>query len=410
MKILAINHFYLPDQAATSRLLADLCEDLATLGDDVTVIAGQVGYVTGQPRLATHDVIRGVGVERPWTTGYGKGSFVHRMADYLSFFTAAVGAAALRARPDVILALTSPPLIGAGAAMVARARGIPLVLWMQDMFPDAIYEAGVLSRHGFTGAALSATMKWTLGECSRIVALSQGMAHRIERQGAARDRIRIIQNWADGQLVQSIPHAENPFRRQHGLEDAFVVMYSGNLGIVHDPAPFIRAARALEETSPKIVFVFIGDGVRRKEAVELAKGLRNVRLLPYQPSERLSESLSAADVHLISLREKFEGLVVPSKLYGALASGRPVFSLGPERCEVTRTIREHRVGWAGPPEDAAGLVAALQMAATSPAWCLETGKRAREVLLTHYDRPIAVRAWRGVLQEAVATGGRGKGR
>ena len=404
MKILAINHFYLPDQAATSRMLADLCEDLVTFGDEVTVIASQVGYLAGAPRLASDEVIRGVRVQRPWTTGYGKGSLIHRMADSISFIAAAIGAAARQMRPDVILTLTSPPLLGAGAAMVAGARRIPLVLWMQDAFPDAVYETGHIDRYGLAGTTLSAVMKWTLRECSRIVALSEGMTDRIERQGAPPNRLRVVRNWADGRCVQSIAHKENAFRREHGLENAFVVMYSGNLGIAHNPVPFIQAARVLETEIPHLVFVFIGDGVRRKEAAELARGLQNVRFLPYQPHERLTESLSAADVHLISLRDELEGLVVPSKLYGALASGRPVFYLGPEGCEVARTIREHRVGWAGSSTDAEGLIAALRKAANSPSWCADTGARARQVLLTHYDRPIAMRDWRAVLEEAVAEG------
>ncbi|HMY16156.1 MAG TPA: glycosyltransferase, partial [Polyangium sp.] len=164
MKILAINHFYLPDQAATSRMLADLCEDLVTFGDEVTVIASQVGYLAGAPRLASDEVIRGVRVQRPWTTGYGKGSLIHRMADSISFIAAAIGAAARQMRPDVILTLTSPPLLGAGAAMVAGARRIPLVLWMQDAFPDAVYETGHIDRYGLAGTTLSAVMKWTLRE------------------------------------------------------------------------------------------------------------------------------------------------------------------------------------------------------------------------------------------------------
>lgn len=402
MKILTINHFYLPDQAATSRMLADLCEALVMMGDEVAVIAGQAGYVPGQPRRSNYEVIHGVEVFRPWTTDLGKRSFVHRMADYLSFFAGAIGKAAVQTRPDVILANTSPPLIASGAALVARARGIPLVLWMQDVFPDAVYELGVLPRDGAVAKTLSRIMKATLHECSRVVALSEGMVERIVHQGARRNQIRVVHNWADSRQVQSIPDADNPFRRHHGLENRFVVMYSGNLGFAHDPVPFIHAARELKKTNPEVVFIFIGDGMRRAEAAELAKDLDNVRFLPYQPSDRLSESLSAADVHLISLRKGLDGFVVPSKLYGSLASGRPVFFLGPETCEVARTIRTHRVGWSGPPGDAAGLFTALHMAATSPAWCAETGARAREVLLNHYDRPIAMQKWRTVLEESLS--------
>jgi colanic acid biosynthesis glycosyl transferase WcaI len=210
----------------------------------------------------------------------------------------------------------------------------------------------------------------------------------------------VIPNWADGRAIQPLAHEDNPFRREHDLKGRFVAMYSGNLGEGHDAATLIGAARILEAKRPEVLFLFIGDGSRRAEAERLARGLKNVRFLPYQPYEGLRQSLSAADVHLISLREGLDGLLVPSKLYGALASGRPIMYVGPSACEVARVTREHDVGWEGRPGDAAGLAGAIEAAAASPAWSRERGARARAIFEAEFDRPIAVERWRRVLAEA----------
>jgi colanic acid biosynthesis glycosyl transferase WcaI len=153
-----------------------------------------------------------------------------------------------------------------------------------------------------------------------------------------------------------------------------------------------------------VLFLFIGDGSRRADVERLARGSSNVRLLPYQPYSALRYSLTAADVHILSLREGLEGLIVPSKLYGALAAGRPVMYVGPDACEAARVIRRHDLGWAGRPGDAEGLARAVEVAASSPAWCEERGARARAVFEREYDRPVAVARWREILVRAARQG------
>jgi glycosyltransferase involved in cell wall biosynthesis len=291
----------------------------------------------------------------------------------------------------------------AGGALVAGARGVPLVTWVQDVYPEIAVAFGLLTERHPAARALALMQRATYRVASRVVALSAGMGARLEAQGAPRDRIRVIPNWSDGRAVRPLAHADNPFRREHGLEGRFVVMYSGNLGVGHDVATFAGAARLLASRRPEVLFLFIGDGSRRGELEAETRVLTNVRFLPYQPYESLGKSLSAADVHLISLREGLDGLLVPSKLYGALAIGRPVFYVGPETCEAARVIRGDDLGWAGRPGDAAGLARAIEAAAADPAGCADRGARARALFEREYDRPIAVSRWRSALAEAAST-------
>jgi len=399
MRVVAVNQFYAPDHAATSQLLTELCEDLAAAGEDVTVIASRGGYLGGEA-LPAREHLRGVDVVRPYATRFGKATMAGRLADYLSFWATSVLAAALEAKPDVLLVLTTPPMIAAGGALVALARRLPLVTWVQDVYPEAAIQLGYLAPRGPASLALLGLGRATHHAAARIVALSEGMADRLVAQGAPRERIRVLPNWSDGRLVSPRGREGHPFRKAHGLDGRFLAMYSGNLGIGHDVQTFVEAARRLKDRLPELVVLFIGDGVRRAEAEALAKGLENVRFLPYQPHDAIGESLSAADVHLVSLREDLEGLLVPSKLYGALAAGRPVIYLGPPRCEVARVVHEHDLGWTGRPGDVEGLCRALEDAvAQKTSWDVK-GAQARRIFDERYDRPVSSARFRALLEEA----------
>jgi glycosyltransferase involved in cell wall biosynthesis len=273
-------------------------------------------------------------------------------------------------------------------------------MWAQDVYPDIAVAFGLIAATSPGAIGLGALMRLTYRASSRVVVLSPGMRDRLAAQGAPLDRLRVIPNWADGRAIRPLAADANPFRREHALGQRFVVMYSGNLGVGHDVATFIEAARLLVDRCPQVLLLFIGEGTRRAEAEQRARGLANVKFLGYQPYESLGYSLAAADVHLISLRNGLDGLLVPSKLYGALATGRPVMFVGPEACEAARLIREHDLGWEGRPGDAEGLAAAIETAATSPATCAQRGQRARTLFETELDRPIAVERWRRALEEA----------
>jgi colanic acid biosynthesis glycosyl transferase WcaI len=399
MRVLAINQFYAPDISAGSQILTELCEGLVAAGDEVTVVAGRGTYLGGK-RLPAREEINGVRVVRAWATGFGKSSIAGRLSDYSTFWVSAIASALRQPAVDVVLAVTTPPLIAAAAALVARARGVPLVTWTQDVYPEVAVAFGFMHKDGLLARLLLKIQRRTHLASRRIVAISAGMGKRLEAQGAPSSRIRVVPNWSDGSLIQPRDPATNVFRREHALS-GFVAMYSGNLGVAHEFETLMGAARILEKTCPEVRFLFIGDGQRRAEAITLAGGLQNVRFLPYQPKAMLGESLTAADAHLMTLREGLDGLVVPSKFYGAIASGRPVFYVGPQDCEVANQIRAAGLGWTGRPNDVDGLSTAMEHAVRDKAWSAQCGSRARKIFEEQCDRPIAVRRWRDVLAEAV---------
>lgn len=400
MRVTAVSLFYAPDMAAGSQLLTELCEDLVTAGDEVTVICGRGTYLGGEP-LPARETINGVRVERAWATSFGKSTIVGRLSDYGSFWASSIAKGLFASSPDVMLAVSFPPMIAAGAALAARRHGAPLVTWVQDVYPELAARFGLMSERSVGYRALRGLQRMTHAASARTVAISEGMAARLREQGAVEERTRVVPNWSDARTIRP-RDGESAFRSAHDFAGRFVVMYSGNLGVAHEFQTLLGAARVLSTRRPEVLFVFIGDGQRKREAQGLASGLSNVRFMDYQPHASLGESLPSADAHVISLRDDLAGLVVPSKLYGAMACGRPVFYVGPPECEVGRVVRNHSIGWAGRVGDVEGLAAAIERAATDSPWAHDCGARARATFEARYDRGVATQAWRDVLKEAVA--------
>ena len=238
------------------------------------------------------------------------------------------------------------------------------------------------------------------------VVLGARMQDRVAALGIPPLHIRVIPNFADG--VEIVPAAadENGLRAAWGLRDKFVVGYAGNLGSAHEYRTMLAAMRL---TGPGIAWLFVGSGaligVLEREAH--AHRLTNVRFAPYQPQDRLSESLSAADVHLVCLRPELEGLIVPSKFYGICAAGRPTIFIGDENGEIARLVREHSCGHVVAPGDGATLARTVEMLAADRAHCREMGARARRALEDDFDRTIAVDRWQALLQEVAGRSGAG---
>ena len=229
------------------------------------------------------------------------------------------------------------------------------------------------------------------------------MADRIASKSVAPERITTIPVWSQRDEIYPTPRDANPLRKALGLEEAFVAMYSGNLGLAHSFDEFIEAARRLRDR-PDIVFLFVGDGPRLAEvkAARDREDLTNIRLLDYVPRSQLQASLALADVHLISMRPEMTGIVVPGKLYGVMAAGRPAVFVGPEHCESADTIRDAGCGITITPGDADGLVAALLRLASNPSLARRMGEKGRSAFLTAHDRKLCCAQWHELIGNLVA--------
>jgi glycosyltransferase involved in cell wall biosynthesis len=414
MRVVFLNRYFHPDHSPTSVLLSDLAFALSQRGIKVTVITSRLRYEGGDRLLPHHEIIQGVDVHRVWTSRRGRSGLLGRSLDYGSFYLAAAWRLWRLTHPnDIIVAKTDPPLLSVMAALIARLRGTRLVNWLQDIFPEV---AEALKVGGGLGSAAFRLIRplrnWSLHSAHANVVVGAKMAEHLKVEGIAREKIRIIPNWSDGTLIVPSAAAQNELRRSWALNDRFVVGYAGNLGRAHDIATIIDAMTLLHEqainsfeddVARRINFVFVGGGAQlaRLEREALQRRLTNVQFHPYQPRERLAETLGVADVHLVSLNPKLEGLIVPSKFYGIAAAGRPTLFIGAADGEIARLIDETGCGFTVAPGDGKALVDRILQLAGDPELCASLGSRARAAFDERWDKRFAVEQWEEVLYAAV---------
>jgi glycosyltransferase involved in cell wall biosynthesis len=302
-----------------------------------------------------------------------------------------------------VATLTTPPIIGLIGTLLRRIKGCRHVFWSMDLHPDASLALGRMSRKNPVVAALAWLSDVVYRQADKVVALGPYMADRILAKRVRADRVVTIPVWSRADEIYPLAREGHPLRAELGLADKFVAMYSGNLGLAHAFDEFIAAAVRLRDRGD-IVFLFVGDGPRMAEvrAAKERHGLENVRLLGYFPREQLHASLSVADVHLISMRREMTGIVVPGKLYGAMASGRPTLFVGPEHCESADTIRESACGVTIRQGDVDGLVEALNRLAADPAEVERLGRQGRAAFLAAFERTTCCARWQGVLRDLLS--------
>jgi lipopolysaccharide/colanic/teichoic acid biosynthesis glycosyltransferase len=401
-RLLVVNRFFHPDASATSQLLTDLVEALGPRGFAITVLAGRGGYLDGGAALPARARHAGVAVRRLWHTGCGRATLPGRALDGATFALSAFLALLARARPgDLILAKTDPPLISVLAWLAARLTGARLVNWCQDLFPETAAAMGLRLARGPVGGVLRALRNASLRGAEINVALCPGMAARLAAEGVPRARLAVIPNWADGELIRPLAPQHNPLRAAWGLGDRLVIGYSGNLGRAHEVDAVVELMTLLAD-EPALLFLFIGAGfgypaLRAKIA---ARRLENVVLRPYQDRARLPQSLTAPDLHLVTLRPEWEGLVMPSKLYGALAAGRPVVFVGDPEGDVARIVRAG-LGLVARPEAMPALAAEIRALRRDPARLAEIGAAARRAYEA-CPRDTSLDAWARCLRAAAA--------
>jgi colanic acid biosynthesis glycosyl transferase WcaI len=390
-RLLVLNQYYWPGKEATANLLTELCEALA---DDyhVTVV---VGAAPEEPERLERN---GVSIIRARSTTYDRAQLWGRASNYFTYLLGALREALASPRPDIVVCMTDPPFIGAAAEIVARRFRAPLLVISQDVFPEIAVKLGRL-RNPLAIAVLRVVIASYLRHATRVVVIGETMAERVVAKGVRRERIRVISNWGDAERVTPQPRA-NAWARKQRLDDKFVVMHFGNVGHAQDLDTLIRATTLLRDLD-ELAVPIIGVGARRAELVELAKTLEanKVRFLPWQAYENRAEPISAAHVHVVGLARGLAGYIVPSRMWGVLAAGRPVIAAAEDESETAAVVRENGCGLVVPPGNPLRLAEAIRDCHDGKHDLEEMGRRARVFAETATDRSIAVARYRAVLEE-----------
>ena len=400
--VLFVNQHYWPDIAATGQQLTDLAEYLAADGFDVHVLTGGGRYVSGTLPAPRRERRNGVTITRIRGTAFGRGTTVGRLTDYASFYASALARVVGGRRYDLVVYLTTPPLLSTLGAVARRLRGRRYGIWSMDLHPDAEEALGMLRPGGWAARALHWLNDRGTRGADAVVALGPYMNARIAGRGARADRVHTVSVWGVRDEVRPVAPEDNALRHELGLDGTFVVMYSGNAGLAHRFDEVVEAMRLLRD-HPTVRFVFVGDGPRRREIEAAAADLPHVRYLDYFPRERLDESLSLGDLHLLTLRDDMAGIAVPSKLFGIMAAARPVAMVGPAESEPAAVILQHRIGTvhAAGPGGGAALAERIRSAAADPARTAEAGRAGRAAFLAHYERDVCCAEWAALLRRVV---------
>lgn len=376
------NRVYPPVGGATGELLKELAEGLAREGARVVVVTSRGHGDGGGSRRS--EIFNRVEVVRVGTAPFTRASHWRRALSYLGLYPQLMWQVWKLGKVDAVVSMTDPPLQVAAVSLVS-CRAKKRIHWAQDVYPELAEEVGVIPRGGLIARVLRSFSTSALRRQDRVVAVGRCMRDRLVRRGVEAGKIAVIPNWSPVTPVAT--EQVQGMRERLGWSGQFIALYSGNIGLAHDFETLLGAAKLLEGGGVRMVFA--GEGPRLGELKMAAQGLAHVAFLPPQAKDDLSTFLAAADAHLVSVRAGLEGLVVPSKAYGAFSAGRPVIYVGSPNSEIARVIREAGRGVVVDNGDAASLANVIK------SFSLSGSKR-----LSNFASGIgeALASWRDVLK------------
>jgi colanic acid biosynthesis glycosyl transferase WcaI len=407
LRLLFVNCYFWPDFSATAQLLSDLTEFLAAVGHHVEVLASPHLYAAKAPaRLPREEIHRGVLIHRLASPNTRGSKFAARwVAASLFNLAAARWIFHHTENWDAVITLTDPPLLGAACALplLLSRRPVKRLCWVMDLCSDCLFALGVLRPTRPIGALLEAVSRFELRSAHAIVCLGPCMRDRLLLKGLPPHRLHVLGLWSRADQLHPLPPHLNPLRRELGLLDRCVVMYSGNAGRLHTFTALFHAMLELRH-EPQLEFVFAGGGSRLPEVEAFVRRHRllHFRRLDYAPRHLLNQSLGLGDIHVVCLAEGMTGIAVPSKLYGIMAIGRPTLYVGPPDSSVALQIQEAQAGYCFSPQDGPGLAQAIRSLAHDPAERSRLGMNGRSFFLAHHEMILCCRRWEELLRTLVS--------
>ena len=420
-KILIISEPFYPQVAAIGQLLADLSEDLIKAGYQVKVVTGNPKYTCGKnSKISRKEIYKGIEIIRLCNTVFSKYRLTGRVLNYLTFHFFVFFQVLFHEKPDLVFVLSTPPFISFSGLILKVFKRSKVIYNVQDLFPDLAVELGELKNKSFIGF-LKKLSELIIGKVDKVIVVGEYMEKKIRKELLRRTKVSVgacastsanehiitIHNWADGDKIKVLEDKEaenNYLKEKWELEGKFIVLYSGNIGYLHEFDTVIAAAESLtKEGTREIVFVFIGEGIKKGYIEEKIKekGLNNILFFTYQPREMLTYSLGLADVSLVTLEKGFEGMVVPSKIYGILASGKPVIAVVGGESEVTEIIKKGECGRVVKIGDYQALADSIMNYYKDRKKCRVDGLNGRRFFEKKFERKIATRKYIKVIKEVL---------
>jgi colanic acid biosynthesis glycosyl transferase WcaI len=409
LRVLLLIVQFPPDVNSTGLLMGQVCEELIAHGHQVSVLTTFPHYAQFRiwdeyrGKLIEHDHYRGMDVTRVYVHAAGsKQSMVNRFLSYLSFNSLATVAGLLsRTQYDVILATNGSFFSGVSAWLISKARGIPYVYNIQDLYPETPIRTGKI-RHPLAIWALRGLERFMYRRAAHLSVITPSFRAHAMDMGLPDDRISVVPNFVDTSFIRPLPK-RNPFSERHDLADKFVITHAGNVGYVYDLETMLDAA-ALLSTYEDIMFLIVGDGVSKAplQAKARALGLRNVRFLPFQPHADLPWLRAASDVQVSLYRHGSSRHSMASKIYEIMSSGRPLLASADVRSDVWNLVKDTGCGLCVEPEDAEKLAVALLRLYHDRDLCARMGGLGRAEVEQRYSRQVVGTCYNDLLEGVAA--------
>ncbi len=402
MNILFMAQCYAPEDVSAAVLITELATDLVERGHRVTVVTGAPNYPYGRVfegyrnKLHAVEILDGVRVVRTWSFISPSKKLWPRLFHYGTYSASSFYGGLFAGRPDVIVSYSPPLPLGLSAWALSRIFRVPWALQIEDLYPDAAIAAGVMTNRLVISFFLGME-KFLYQRAQRISVISKSFYQTLLTKGIPGSRIEIIPVWADPNEVRPM-EKQNAFRRAHGLDDKFVVMYAGNIGLTSSLEDVLHAAEILR-AQKDIQFVIVGEGVRKEALVAemQSRQLTNVLFLPFQPRERFPEMLAAADLSLVTLNAGAAHSSMPSKIFNVMASARPILAVTPPGSEIQQIVAEAACGWNVPPRSPEKLAEAVIQLKLQDDALIQMGKNGRVCLEKKFSRAYCIEKFERML-------------
>jgi len=400
MRVLLLNLYYPPDTSATAKMAATVAEALSAK-HEVTVLCGRPSYDPTERRpwrLSQTELMGRTRIMRVGSTDYPRLTMKRRVLNYLSYIALAIPRA-LFVPCDVVLAMTDPPFEGIGGAIVALLKGKPYVYNIRDMYPDMAV-GGAIVQPGFLARIWERLHRWALRRATRVIVLGEDMRARIVAKGIDAARTEIVRDGVDIPALGAPPLSlDGEIMKAIRGDFKFVLVHAGNLGFYGAWETLITAMRGLQADG--VGLVFVGEGAQRTHVETLARDARNVRFLPFFPASKIPSVLAAADAHVITVKRGLEGVVVPSKMYGILAAGKPIVVIAPQETDAASLGAKFGFAVSADPDSPEEVTTAIRLLSADGAR-VQNMSRAAQASASDYDRVKELQKFVKIIEGAVS--------
>lgn len=406
-EVILLSQYFYPDIASTGLLLTELCIGLVNNGFKVKVFTAKPNY-DNKIKANSEENYKDISIKRLFCLRLNKNNKIFNILNSISYFISVLFYIIFKEEKGIFLIVSNPPFLAIAGLFVKYFKGNDFIYLIHDLFPEAGINLGMLKKGSLITKLWDLFNKYTFRLSKKVVVLSESMKKVVDNKIAGFkynndnifslvDKVEVIHNWASDDFCIDIKREDNPFYNKFNIENKFVVLYSGNLSILYKLDIILDAARKMIDSN--IIFIFIGDGSHKNELIELKNrySLTNVYFFPYQKFSDVKYTLNSADVLILTTKEDFEGVSVPSKLYTYLASGKTIISFTKKNSDIYNIINDAKCGFCFNYNDINGFVNKLNYLEKTPELVIESSKNARNYFDNNFSFGIALKKYIHIL-------------